>query len=790
MRETGPSFGDLLRRLRTAAALSQEDLAERAGLSRHGISDLERGARHAPRLETVRMLADALALAEGDRAALLAAARPALLGTGDPVPAPPSPDVLPAPLTRLIGRETELRVLRAILQDADVRLLTVTGPGGVGKTRTAIALATGMQAAFPGGIVFVDLSPLTDPALVVPTIAVAFGVQEAAGQGLLDRLAQFLAGRRLLLLLDNCEPVLGAAPDVATLLGRCPGLTVLATSREPWHVRGEQEFPLQPLPLPAPDRSAAGVAVHDSPAVALFVERAHAVQPQFALTVENANAVVAICQRLDGLPLAIELAAARSKLLPPDALLARFEQRLPLLTAGGRDAPARQRTMRDAIAWSYDLLSPEEQRLFRRLAVFVGGWTLEAAEAVGEARGETTLGVLEGMASLADKSLLREADGSGGEPRYLMLETVREFGVERLTNSGEEGAVRAAHADYALALAERIALILRGSQARARFAGLEREHGNLRAALAWFEVRGEGQALLRLTAALGYFWTVSGHWSEGITWQERALAADPRPSHARLEALENLGDSAGYQGDIARAEAALDEGLALARRLGEGVKVSSMLLTLGTVRVDQGQYEAGAVHLAEAMAVAQAAADAYGEILALAHLGVVAWGRGDSARATASLETARVRARDSGHPLPEAVANRYLGLVAAEEGNFAQAAARLREWVEYDPLSAHILAREASDVASLAAQLGEAVPAARLFGAAAALTAAIGFAPSWPERGFHERALSQVRGALSDDAFVTAFDAGRSLPRDQVFAEVEAVLDASVESPQAAPGDR
>jgi non-specific serine/threonine protein kinase len=437
--------------------------------------------------------------------------------------------------------------------------------------------------------------------------------------------------------------------------------------------------------------------------------------------------------------------------------------------------------MRDAIAWSYDLLSDEEQALFRRLAVFVGGWTLEAAEAVGSAGDDSTLGVLERLASLADKSLLREEDGPGGEPRFLMLETVREYGLERLANSGEEVAGRAAHADYFLALAERIAPLLRGVEARARFAGLEREHGNLRAALAWFAARGEGKALLRLAADLGYFWTMRGHWTEGNAWLERALAADPQPSPARLEALENLGDSAGYQGDIARAEAALEEGLALARRLGEGVKVSSMLLTLGTVRVDQGKYDVGEAYLADAMTEAQRARDSYGEILALAHLGIVAWGRGDSARAIECLETARTRARDVGHPLPVAVASRYLGLMATEAGDYSRAAAAHREWVDYDPdpVSAHTLARTAHNVASLAAELGAAEQAARLFGAAAALDAAIGFAPAWPERGVHERARSKARETLGDDTFDAAFDAGRRLSQEHILAVVEAVLDAA-----------
>jgi predicted ATPase/DNA-binding XRE family transcriptional regulator len=484
MSDSRASFGDLLRRLRTAAALSQEDLAERAGLSRHGISDLERGARHAPRLETVRMLADALALSETDRQALLTAARPVLLGYGSPVAPPASLGSLPAPLTRLIGRQTELATLSAGLQDAEVRLLTVTGPGGVGKTRLAIAAAAAMPEAFHDGVVFVDLSPLTDAALVLPMIAGTLGVQASLGQPLIATLATFVAAKRLLLLLDNCEPVLGAAPDVVTLLAESPHLMVLATSREPLRVRGEQEFPLLPLPLPAFDHLPVIEDLAQSPAVALFLERARAVQPDFALTADTALAVAAICRHLDGLPLAIELAAARVKILPPPALLARLQQRLPLLTGGGRDLPARQRTMRNAIAWSYELLTPEEQRLFSRLAVFVGGCTLEAAEAVCPTDDDSTYGVLEGVASLVDKSLMREDHGSGGEPRYLMLETVREFALEQLQASGEEATIRMRHATWCLALAEQTAPLLRGSGARAGFPGLEREHGNLRAALA------------------------------------------------------------------------------------------------------------------------------------------------------------------------------------------------------------------------------------------------------------------------------------------------------------------
>ncbi|MDF2759724.1 MAG: transcriptional regulator, family, partial [Thermomicrobiales bacterium] len=355
MPETPASFGDLLRQLRSAASLSQEELAGRAGLSVRGISDLERGARHAPRLETVRMLADALEVGPEARAALLAAARPAILRGGAADQVRPALLSVPIPLTRLIGREAEIEALRAILRRDDIRFVTLTGAGGTGKTRLAIAVALEMGEVFPDGVVFVDLSPLTDPALVVTTIATTLGVREVVGQSLSQTLSSYLTSKQLLLVLDNCERILAAAPDITSLLAASPGLSVLATSREPLHVRGEREYPVPPLPLPATTPIQALAEIASIPAITLFVERAEASQPDFTMTTENVAAVAAICRRLDGLPLAIELAAARVKVLPPQALLARLEHRLPLLTGGGRDLPARQRTMRDAIAWSYDL---------------------------------------------------------------------------------------------------------------------------------------------------------------------------------------------------------------------------------------------------------------------------------------------------------------------------------------------------------------------------------------------------------------------------------------------------
>ena len=440
----GP-FAVLLQHYRAAAGLSQDELAERAGLSRRGISDLERGQRRSPHPATARRLAHGLGLDVSQCQAFLASAR--TTSTAESTD-PPGLSTLPVPPTGLIGRESELAEVRRLL--SRTRLLTLTGPGGSGKTRLAMELAHASVDAYADGTALVVLAPLADQELVAAAIAQVLGVRERADMSVREALVAHLVRRQLLLLLDNFEHLLEAGPLISGLLGACPRLTVLATSREALRLRDEQEFPVPPLALPTGDPNASAAALMQCASVELFGQRAAQLMPDFRVTAGNARIIGDICLRLDGLPLAIELAAARVKVLSPALLLERLEHRLPLLVGGARELPARQRTLRDTIAWSHDLLGPDDRHLFRRLGVFVGGCPLAAAEAVGLIDAGSERPVLDGLASLVDKNLLQREGGPEAEPRFTMLETIREFALEQLEMGGEVEQMRRAHAAYYL----------------------------------------------------------------------------------------------------------------------------------------------------------------------------------------------------------------------------------------------------------------------------------------------------------------------------------------------------
>ncbi len=566
---------------------------------------------------------------------------------------------LPVQLTPFIGREQEVTSVCDLLRSEDVHLLALTGPGGTGKTRLALQVAAELSDIFADGVFFVNLAPISDPALVVPSIAETLGIRERADQSLLERLKEHLCQKQMLLLLDNFEQVVSAAAQIVELLVACPPLKVMVTSREVPHVRARHEFTVPPLPLPDLKHLPDLAALSHFAAVALFISRAQAVKPDFQMTATNAHPIAEICARLDGLPLAIELAAARIKLLPPQALLARLSQRLGVLTSEALDVPERQQTLRNTITWSYQLLDTQDQRLFRALSVFVGGCTLEAIEAVCAAFGDEAKPMLDAVASLIDKSLLFQIERERVEPRFTMLETIREYGLELLVATGELQPTQAAHAKFYLRLLEQAETELQGPNQAVWVERLEQEHDNLRAALEWAlgDVADERAAArqdiaLRLSAALWPFWSMRGYYSEARAFLERAIVrSDGANDSLRVKALQVNASVTLQQGDHARTEALAKRSLALYQELGNTRGIADCLGLLVDLAVRRGEMAEAIVLSEERVRLMRQVGEPGQVAQSLSSLAEMLNRRGELAMVQALYEEALVLFRKAGNDL-------------------------------------------------------------------------------------------------------------------------------------------
>ncbi len=725
---------------------------------------------------------------------------------------------LPAPLTPLLGREQEVDTLQQLLRHTGIRLVTLTGPGGVGKTRLALQVATGLLEDF-ADVFFVPLSSLLDSALVPSALARVLGLKEAETQPLLEQLKEYLRQRRILLVLDNFEHVLPAAPPISELLVACPALQVLVTSRAVLHLSGEQQFPV--LPLPVPDLAHLPPLDHlaQTPAVALCIQRMKSARPDFQLTEANARVVAEICTHLDGLPLAFELAAARIKLLSPQELLARMQYRLPLLTGGTQDLPKRQQTLRNTLEWSYSLLSSDEQRLFRRRAVFVGGCTLEALEAVCNREEVSALKILDWVGSLLDKSLLyQRAQGEGG-PRFIMLATIREYALERLRASGEEDAIADAHAAYYLTFAERGDLALRGPEQDVWLKRLEADHHNLRTALHWFVEHGAAEDALRLSSALSWFWYLHGYLREGCGWLERVLALPGASgcTRYRAQALYSVGGLARFLGNFTLARSRLEEGLALWRELGDRQGCAYTLARLGIVLKLQGDLAVAHGLLEESVALFRGGEDKWGLALALFGLAEVVTSKGDLTSAHSWLQESLALWREVGDTWGLALALDGLGEVMRCQGNYEQAAKFYDESLalfrhldnkwriayllhnlghvaraqgNYERMAAlfeesFVLFRELghkagiadclAGLAAVAGVQGQRELAVQLFAASQALFNALGVRLDPVDRAEYDRNLAAVRTQLDEATFSVAWTQGQQMTWEQILAAPERV---------------
>jgi predicted ATPase/DNA-binding SARP family transcriptional activator len=666
-----------------------------------------------------------------------------------PLAGPTSPRRVPTPATPLLGRERELAALAELVRDADTRLVTLTGIGGIGKTRLALELVRRLAPEFQQGSAVATLATVRDPSLVARAILEALEIPEV-GQDAEELLAKSLAGSELLLLVDNFEQVLPAAGTIARLLQAAPSLKLIVTSRAPLHVAAEREFPVPPL---AEDEAAE-----------LFISRAQAANPRFELSEQNATAVAELCARLDGLPLAIELAAARTKLLPPATLLSRLSNRLELLTGGRRDAPKHQQTLRMTFDWSYDLLEADAQRLFAQLGVFAGGCTLAAAEAVCDGP------VLDGLGTLVDESLIAQRVTAAGEPRFSMLEIVREYALERLSDSDEHDELRARHLVYFVDLAEEAEPgLARGDDQITWFARLEDEHDNLRAALAFALDTRDASSALRLAVGIRRFWQIHGYLAEGRQALESALAVAPdEPSEVRADALNMIGILAAEQGEFDGSEASFKAALADARAVESTRVIASALANLGNLAFFSGDHDAARHLYKESIQYFESLGDLRGQALAKENIGLMALTAEDVPEAVNWLSAALELAREGGDDREIAAAARSLAAATIELGEPAKVTELLTESLE--------LARELGETHGIAvcletfagqsATAGEAARAATLFGASDAVRTSIGAQRQPDNQILYDRWLARTLARLDTEAYSRHYEDGRVLTLD------------------------
>jgi predicted ATPase/DNA-binding CsgD family transcriptional regulator len=684
---------------------------------------------------------------------------------------------LPVQLTSFIGREREIEQVCALLLRDDVRLLTLTGPGGIGKTRLSLRVAEEIKRQFADGVVFIPLASVVDPDLVVVTIAQALGVRETSDQPSAERLTSILRDRHLLLVLDNFEHVLPAATVVTCLLTECPRLTVLVTSRASLQVSGEHKFPVPSLRLPGHEGSMTSSRAEQIEAIWLFTERARSALPNFELNDVNAAVVADICWRLDGLPLAIELAAARVDILPPTALLARLEKSLALLTGGPMDAPVRLRSMRDAIAWSYDLLAPEEQLVFRRLAVFVGGCTLDAAEAVVG----TGADAFEGIASLVNKSLLRQEAGPDDEPRHVMLETVREFALERLAEADETEATYYAHATYYLNLAQRAETAYFGPAEAFWFTRLETELANFRAALLSLAAQDKTDDLARLASALCWFWRVHGHVREGAAWLNAAAEMSVEvPPPLRAQVLIRAGYLADLMGEDRRAVDLLESGIALAREIGDKRSLAEGQVYLSDTMAHLCEFKRSAALSAQAQVVWKALNEPSWITRTFLLQALVSnrsfddsQAKEEYARATEAGEQALALARSCGFTYGVTNSLILLAGVGLLTGDHRRAASLYAESLIHSHSVGDTVAMVDcfARLAQITQKFGDGNSAARLVGATEVLREALGVPIDPITLPDYELTVTALRAELGESAFDVAFAAGRSLTLEEAKAE-------------------